>query len=183
MHKWPRAVDSENSPRKCVQTKTTFRSVCNLFRYREISSHCMLQSDVSALSSSTPSPRCLVQCKCWDREHQSRQDIQQHDSHSVMQRRRCATEWVTRWTAQPVGCGKYVKPLAEQSFGSMTVKCVYCHTFHWLDERVKNSSKSHSEFAHCCYYGKVSLPKLPTSWTTLKIVLQWRQQCEAFPTT
>src|SRR6266852_7343037 len=121
----------------------------------------MLQSDVSALSSSTPSPRCVAQHRCRDRERRSRQDIEQHDSRSVTQCRRHATEQVSERTAQPVGCRKYVEPLAGQSFGSMTVKCIYCHVFHWLDERVKNSPKLHPEFARCCHHGKVSLPKLP----------------------
>src|SRR6266849_4753606 len=85
--KCPCAMDSKNSPRKHVQMKTTFRSVCNPFHYREISSHCMLQSDVSALSSSTPSVRCLAQCKHQDRKCRSRQDVQQHNSRSVTQRR------------------------------------------------------------------------------------------------
>src|SRR6266849_2551464 len=43
----------------------------------------------------------------------------------------------------------------------MTVKCVHCHAFHWLNERVKNSPKLHPEFARCCHHGKVLLQKLP----------------------
>jgi hypothetical protein len=37
----------------------------------------------------------------------------------------------------------------------MVVICNSCHTLHWLDESLSNSSKRNPRFGMCCYQGKV----------------------------
>jgi Helitron helicase-like domain at N-terminus len=43
----------------------------------------------------------------------------------------------------------------------MNITCVHCGAYHWLDERLKNSSKTSPLFSHCCHSGKVRLLRLP----------------------
>lgn len=118
------------------------------------------QGDGPSVVSATPSRRSLAQRNRRERERVAR-EVKQHNTRSVAQRRRRGRERVTRTATQSVARRPYLEPIPPQRFGSMTQKCVHCHALHWLDERVKNSSKSDPEFARCCHHGKVSLPKLP----------------------
>ena len=49
------------------------------------------------------------------------------------------------------------KPIA---LGKMTVKCPNCDALHWMDERLKGSSKRNPKFGTCCLSGKVSIPTM-----------------------
>lgn len=40
----------------------------------------------------------------------------------------------------------------------MNNPCSHCHTVHWLDERLSDSSKTKTQFGTCCLSGKAMLP-------------------------
>ena len=39
----------------------------------------------------------------------------------------------------------------------MNIQCTYCQAFHWISERVADSTLSHPEFTTCCLKGLVQL--------------------------
>ncbi|KAF6145996.1 hypothetical protein GIB67_033355 [Kingdonia uniflora] len=42
----------------------------------------------------------------------------------------------------------------------MDIECPSCHAFHWLDEKLTNSSRYRPLFGTCCNQGKIRLPIL-----------------------
>jgi hypothetical protein len=67
----------------------------------------------------------------------------------------------TFFSALPIARCPYLEQHASLSFGDMNVKCVHCAAFHWLDERLKESTTSAPLFSRCCHRGKVHLDNLP----------------------
>ena len=53
----------------------------------------------------------------------------------------------------------------------MDVVCPFCGAFHWMAEKVVNSSQSHPQFTVCCQRGHVDLPLLPEPPSFLRSVL------------
>ena len=49
------------------------------------------------------------------------------------------------------------KPLV---LGNMNILCSYCHTLHWINEKVEASTISEPIFTICCLWGLVHLPAL-----------------------
>ena len=68
----------------------------------------------------------------------------------------------------PVARRPYLEPENPLSFGPISIPCDICTALHWLDERIKASSKSSPRFAHCCHHGKVRLDPLPDPPDELK---------------
>lgn len=44
--------------------------------------------------------------------------------------------------------------------GRMEYQCKHCSAFHWLDEKIDNSSKNNPRFGMCCKHGEVRIPFL-----------------------
>jgi len=42
----------------------------------------------------------------------------------------------------------------------MNVICWHCKAYHWVEERLRNSSITSPKFGMCCLQGKVALPQL-----------------------
>ena len=60
----------------------------------------------------------------------------------------------------PLARRPYIEPINTLTFGQMNITCNLCAALHWMDERIKASSKSSPRFSHCCHHGKVRLDPL-----------------------
>ena len=75
----------------------------------------------------------------------------------------------------------YEEPSTRHDLGRMDVKCRWCEALHWIDEKLKHSSRSNPVFGICCNSGsKVDIPKLRDPPQTLKSLLERndRQACD-----
>lgn len=66
----------------------------------------------------------------------------------------------------------YREPNMRHDLGRMNVKCRFCGSLHWMNERLKSSSTSNPIFGLCCNSGKVKLPLLQPPPNTLKTLLE-----------
>ncbi|KAL4444267.1 hypothetical protein ABPG75_012004 [Micractinium tetrahymenae] len=80
------------------------------------------------------------------------------------------------------------EPLTAQHYlGRMDRVCGHCGALHFVQERVKNSSRQNPRFGSCCMHGQVSLPALQEPPQALRDLLshdvarakQFRQQIRA----
>ena len=58
--------------------------------------------------------------------------------------------------------------LAVHSLQDFKIECLSCKAFHWADECLSGSSKTHPKFGMCCYQGKLDLPILQEPPAKLK---------------
>ncbi|KAL4422774.1 hypothetical protein ABPG75_008971 [Micractinium tetrahymenae] len=81
------------------------------------------------------------------------------------------------------------EPLTAQHYlGRMDRVCGHCGALHFVQERVKNSSRQNPRFGSCCMHGQVSLPALQEPPQALRDLLshdvarakQFRQQIRAY---
>ncbi|KAF6157208.1 hypothetical protein GIB67_041669 [Kingdonia uniflora] len=66
-----------------------------------------------------------------------------------------------------------VDPLIHESqhyLGNMDIQCPLCHTLHWLDEKLTNSSRYRPLFGTCCKQGKIRLPILQPLPPTIQVL-------------
>jgi len=52
----------------------------------------------------------------------------------------------------------YIDPGNRQDLSMMTIPCPYCDVFHWIGEKIGNSSMHKLEFTSCCQCGHVDIP-------------------------
>lgn len=60
----------------------------------------------------------------------------------------------------PLARRPYIEPATRHDLGRMEIECSHCRAYHWMDERVSNSSRTFPRFGTCCNHGQVHIQLL-----------------------
>ena len=80
----------------------------------------------------------------------------------------------------PPGGRPYIEPIELHSLGPMNIQCSKCHAFHFLSEKLSNSSASNPHFGPCCLQGQVVLPPIQQWPTSIQALLDDPQDNREF---
>jgi hypothetical protein len=72
----------------------------------------------------------------------------------------------------PAARRPYKDPPQRHDIGQMVVLCPFCGAYHWMAEKVTNSTMDRPEFTTCCQRGHVRLPLLPPPPPFLRGILE-----------
>ena len=83
----------------------------------------------------------------------------------------------------PIACRPLIPSVGiftcRHALGSFDVICSSCGALHWMEERLKNSSRRSPQFGMCCNSGAVSFPSFPDPPETLLSLLQDKSSVDA----